>query len=152
MIKSPQAKGKNFEYEVRDFIRGYGFKDTQRSPMSGAIHFLKGDIISKRFPYFIECKKTEKTDFIRWYKKAEKQSGAKPPIIIWSRNYEDKYCFLLFSDLMTLLTEGFTMKEQFKKKNEKHKLDLEETANLKFNKKHQVRKANKNKETKNKPY
>ncbi len=139
MLKHPQAKGRNFEYEVRDLIRGYGFKDTQRSPMSGAIHFLKGDILSTTFPYFVECKKTEKTDFIGWYKKAEQQSGIKPPLIIWSRNHEDKYCFLLFSDFMTLLTEGIIMKEEFKKKKEKHKLDLEETSNLKFSKKQQVR-------------
>ena len=136
---NPRSKGKRFEYELRDLIRGYGFKDTQRSPMSGGIHFLKGDILSKRFPYFIEAKNTEKTEFYKWHEKASKQSGAKPPIIIWRKSRGDIYCFLLFSDFMNLLTQGITMKEQFKKKQEKTRLSLEDTSKLKFSKKHQTR-------------
>lgn len=140
---NPQKKGKRFEYEVRDLIRGYGFKDAQRSPMSGAVSFLQGDILSKRFPYFIECKFTEKTEFYKWYQKAESQSGAKPPIVVWRKNRGEIFCFLMFSDFMTLLTQGIVIKEQFKKKKTKQKLSLEETSNLKFSKKQQARRKKK---------
>lgn len=142
-LKSPQQKGKRFEYHIRDLIRGYGF-DCQRSPMSGAIHFLKGDLLSKDFPYFSELKNTEKTDFIGWYKKANDQSGSKPPIIIWTKNREEPYCFLLFSDFMNLLTGGITIKQKIKKPEKTKKLSLDETSNLKFSKKHQVRRKNEN--------
>lgn len=140
MLKHPQAKGKSFEYEVRDLIRGYGFKDAQRSPMSGAIHFLQGDILSKKFPYFIEAKHTEKTEFYKWYKKAETQCKAKPPIIVWRKNRGDIFCFLMFSDFMDLLTNKQIIRSEFKKKKEHDKLTLDETSNLKFSKSKQLRK------------
>lgn len=143
MLKHPQAKGKAFEYEVRDLIRGYGYKDTQRSPMSGAIHFLQGDILSKKFPYFVECKHTEKTEFYKWYEKANQQCKGKPPIIVWRKNRGDIYCFLLFSDFMDLLTNEEIIRKEFKKKKENHKLSINETSNLKFSKLKQLRKNEK---------
>ena len=139
-MKNPQDKGKRHEYYIRDLLKEYGYK-AERSPMSGAIHFLKGDILSKDFPFFIEAKNTEKTDFIGWYHKAEQESGPKQPLIVWTRNREKVYCFLLFTDLLALLEGEIIMKQKIKKPEKTKKLSLDETANLKFSKKHQIRKS-----------
>ena len=143
MLKSPSQKGKRFEYYVRDLIRGYGFH-CERTPMSGAIHFMKGDIMSKNFPFFVEVKNTQKTDFISWYKKAEQQSRALPPMVVWTRNREDAYCFLLFSDFLAMLVGKHI--SPIRKPAKVKKLSLDETVNLfapNLSKKHQARRAKK---------
>ena len=63
-LKSPKSKGNRLEYHVRDMIRGYGFKDAYRTPLSGAIKHTgwEADITSKSFPLLIECKNQEYTD------------------------------------------------------------------------------------------
>lgn len=137
-LKSPRNKGKRHEYHVRDLLRGFGF-EAQRTPMSGAISFMKGDVIAKDWPFFIECKNTQKTQFAEWYHKAETECGAKPPIIIWTRNRDDIFCFLRFSDLLMHMT-GKPIQPIRKPEKPKH-LGLEETASLKFSKKHQIRRS-----------
>ena len=68
-IKNPQAKGKRFEYLIRDLLIGYGFP-SRRTPLSGGIDGWSGDITSPSFPLFIECKNTAKTTFPQWYKQS----------------------------------------------------------------------------------
>jgi Holliday junction resolvase len=114
MLKNPKSKGNRHERHVAELLRGYGF-DAKRTPMSGAIDWMKGDITSRDFPFFIEAKNTEKTKFLEWYKKAEDQSGAMPPIIVWTSNNENIYCFLLFTDMLSLMTGGAMIKEKIKK-------------------------------------
>lgn len=99
--KSPQAKGKRFEYYVRDVLKAFGYK-AERTPLSGALDSWPGDITSN-FPFFIECKNTEKTTFLPWYKKSEDESAPRRPIVIWTKNGEDAYCFLRFDDLLRQL-------------------------------------------------
>ncbi|SRR5258708_36305936 len=134
MLKSPQAKGKRLEYTVRDILRQYGYT-AQRNPMSGAIEWLKGDI-SSNFPFFIEVKNVENSKFLKWYKKAELESGAKKPIIIWSKNNEEIYCFVKFSDLLDTLS-GKLIQPISKAKKPK-KQSIEETASLPFSKYNQL--------------
>lgn len=133
-------KGKRHEYYIRDILKSYGF-DAQRSPMSGAIKGfgLEADILSKSFPYFIEAKDDKKASFLKWWKKAQSESLAKPAIIIWTINYEDEYCFLRFTDLLDMMKKGIVTKN---KKIDNHKrISLDESSQLKFNKKFQTRKA-----------
>jgi hypothetical protein len=133
----PKDKGSRFERTVSEILRGYGFKDARRTPLSGAIKGidnLSGDITSKSWPFFTEVKCTEKPNFLKYYKKAESESGAKPPIIIWTKNREQIYCFLLLSDLINIMLKGFIMKEKYKKPEKPKRLSLEETSGLKWSK------------------
>lgn len=137
-IKSPQAKGRRGEYFVRDLLRGFGYK-ADRNPMSGAISWLKGDLRSN-FPFFLEIKNTQTTTFVPWYHKAETQSGARPPIIVWVHK-GDAYAFVKFSDFLMALQGKLP---QLLRKPGKHpKLGLEETAQLKFSKLAQVHRKEK---------
>lgn len=137
-IKNPQAKGKRFEYFVRDLLNGYGYP-SRRTPLSGAIDGWSGDITSPTFPYFIECKNTAKTTFPQWYKKAEDESGAKPPIIIWNHKGQ-AFAFVLFSDLLNSLV-GSPTRSAFSKPGKKQKTDL--TEGLMFSKTNQLHKKEK---------
>ena len=128
-------KGKRHEYHVRDLLRGFGFK-ARRTPMSGAIDFLKGDVMTD-FPFFIEAKNVEKTQFAEWYHKAETESGAKPPIIVWTRNREDVFCFLRFSDFLMALT-GKKI-SPIRKPEKTKRMSIEESSHLRFSKKSQVK-------------
>ncbi|MBU6501154.1 MAG: hypothetical protein KGJ89_05300 [Patescibacteria group bacterium] len=102
-LKNPQAKGKRFEYYVRDVLRAYGYK-AERTPLSGALDGWAGDITSRSFPFFIECKNTEKTQFMEWYKKAQDESTPRRPVIIWTRNGETAYVFLQLTDFLDQIT------------------------------------------------
>jgi hypothetical protein len=133
MFKSV-AKGKRLEYLTRDILRQFGYK-ANRNPMSGALEWLKGDV-SSTFPFFIECKNVEKSKFMEWYAKAKLESGPKPPMIIWTRNGEDVYCFTNFTDLLKIITESAI--EPIQKIKKYKKQGIEETAQLQFSKKKQL--------------
>lgn len=133
-LKNPQAKGKRGEYAMRDMLRGFGFS-ADRQPMSGAISFLKGDIRTS-FPFFVEVKNTETTKFLEWYKKASDQTEVKPPIIAWTKNGEDIYCFLLLSDFLMALTNKSI--SPIRKPQKPKKVGIEETKQLKFSKFNQI--------------
>ena len=133
------AKGKRAEYHTRDMLRGFGYS-AERNPMSGAISWLKGDIRTN-LPFFIEVKNTEKTQFAEWYHKAEQQSSAYPPMIVWTRNQEDMFCFLRFSDFLMALNGKSS--QIIKKPEKPQKMGLEETSKLRFSKLSQVHRKKK---------
>jgi|GEM_PF-6340555 len=139
MLKNPQAKGKRAEYFVRDLLRGAGYT-AERNPMSGAISWLKGDIRSS-FPFFVEVKNQEKTQFAEWYKKAKDQSINQPPIIFWTRNNEDMYVFLKATDFLSAI-EGKTA-QPIPKSKKKQKITPEDQAWQAFPKSYQVRRKTK---------
>ena len=128
---NPRSKGKRFEYIVRDLVRGFGF-EASRTPMSGAIEGWKGDITSKDLPLFLECKNCETSHFLEWFHKAEEQCQSKAPVIVYTKNHEQIYAFLLFSDLMQFIV----------KHNQElsSKAKTEESQDLEFSKKKQLNK------------
>jgi hypothetical protein len=135
-----QQKGKRHEYHVRDILKTYGY-EARRTPMSGAISFLKGDILSDSFPFFIECKDDKKASFLKWWKKAQSESSVKPAIVVWTINREDIYTFIRFTDLLDIMKKGIVTKD---KKVYTHKrASLDETAGFAFSKKQQVRRPKK---------
>lgn len=134
-LKSPQNKGKKFEYFIRDLLKGYGF-EARRTPLSGAIDGWSGDITSN-FPMFIECKNTAKTTFPQWWKKSNDESGSKPPVIFWNHKGQ-AFAFLLASDLLNALTNKPIIKEKFGKKPKLQRED--KTIGLQFSKSNQLHK------------
>lgn len=100
---------------------------------------MKGDIVSNDFPLFVEAKNTEKTQFAEWYHKAETQCGGKPPVIVWTRNKEQVFAFLSFSDLLILMRGSTPVKEKFTKPQKTKRLSLEETRDLPFSKLNQIK-------------
>jgi len=143
-LKNPKAKGDAFERRIVEILREYGF-EARRSPMSGAIKGigLEPDVLSKPFPFFISCKDVEKANMVAYWHEADRESGAKPPIVAYTKNRENIYCFLLFSDLLNLMTKGFIMKEKIKKPEKSKRVSLEGSSRLKFSKLHQVRRKKK---------
>lgn len=130
-LKSPQGKGKRGEYAVRDLLRSYGYR-ADRTPLSGALDAWPGDITSD-FPLFIEVKNTEKTTFLPWYKKAADEGAPRRPIIIWTKNGEDYYAFLKFTDLLDRLQDR-PPAPRIPKAQKPKDIALAETAGLKFSK------------------
>ena len=124
-IKNPQAKGKRFEYYVRDILKAYGYK-AERTPMSGALDSWPGDITSN-FPLFIECKNTEKTTFIPWYEKAQDEAAPRKPIIIWTKNGETAYVFLQLTDFLDQI-QNKSQAQPISKPGKRQKTGPEEVA------------------------
>lgn len=135
MLKSAKQKGSRFEYFVRDRLKSYGY-EAERTPLSGGIDGWKGDITSKDFPFFIECKNQENTKFLEWYKKAADQCEGKPPVVFWTKNHEEAYAFLSMDDFIQL-TRGNNVVSQAHQKPKKG-MKQEETSNLPFSKANQL--------------
>src|SRR3990167_7360523 len=132
MLKKPKEKGRRHELRITEILRGYGIK-AYRTPLSGAIDTWKGDITTqKSFPLFIEAKNQETWKPLEWFRKASLECGAKIPVILMTRNREDVYSFMLFSDLMNIMTnrKNYAIKKPERPK----KATLEETADFKFSK------------------
>ncbi len=66
MAVDSRVKGRTYEYKVRDiFTKTLGFK-FERTPMSGALYYAKGDVFSPErpdWPYIIECKHYKELSF-----------------------------------------------------------------------------------------
>ena len=141
MLRRPKEKGRRLELQIAEILREYGYKDAHRQPLSGGIDFLKGDINSKQFPFFVEVKNCETWHPLEWYRKSASETIAKPPVIVMSKNNEDIYAFLRFTDLLDIMKKGFVNKD---KRMVNHKrLSLDETSNLKFSKKWSARRKQK---------
>lgn len=136
MLKSAKQKGSRFEYFIRDALRSYGY-EAERTPLSGGLEGWKGDITSKDFPFFIECKNQENTKFLEWYKKAEDQSQGKPPVVFWTKNYEEAYAFLSLNDFIQLTRGNYVAPKAFEKP--KKGMKVEKTSNLPFSKENQLK-------------
>lgn len=99
-----KAKGSRHERNVAELLRGYGWQ-AKRTPLSGGIEGWKQDVTSPDCPLFIECKNVENVgkQFIDWYSKVAKECGYKTPVVVWTRNREQIYAFLLFTDLLSFV-------------------------------------------------
>lgn len=135
-LKSPKDKGSRHERNVAEILRFYGF-EAQRTPLSGAIDNWKGDITTT-FPFFIECKNTEKTKMLEWFKKADDQSGTLPPVIVWTCNNNDIYAFLRFTDFIdAVVNKPQALKSRLNKPKKQKREEVDD--NLAFSKTKQAR-------------
>lgn len=139
MLKKPKEKGRRLELHIAELLRGYGFSDTYRQPLSGGIEGMKGDIRSKTWPFFTEVKNCETWKPLEWYKKAASECGSLPPVIIMSKNREEIYCFLLMSDFINAVIGEIPIKKKFVIPQKPQRLTLEETSQLPFSKAYQAR-------------
>jgi hypothetical protein len=101
MAFNSKQKGSRHERAVSELIRGYGW-EARRMPLSGSIPGLKSDINSPNLPLFLECKNVEGVgkQFLDWFKKTTDNCGSKTPVVVWTKNKEQIYAFLLFTDLL----------------------------------------------------
>ena len=137
MLKHPKEKGRRTELRVAELLRGYGIK-AFRTPLSGGIATWKGDITTQKdFPLFIEVKCQETWKPLEWYRKTGQEAGEKIPVVLMTKNREDIYAFLLFSNLMNIITNRKTY--IIKKPQKPKRLSLEETSQLKFSKAKQIK-------------
>lgn len=83
--KAARAKGANAEREVRDILRAAGY-DAQRTPYSGALEWMPGDISGT--PFLIEVKRQEKLCIPAWCEKAEQQANGKVALVVFRRSRE----------------------------------------------------------------
>src|SRR3990167_3264816 len=106
-MKHPKEKGRRHELDIAQLLREFGWK-ASRTPLSGGIEGWKGDITAPDFSLFIEAKNVEGIgkQFLDWYKKAKDQAGSKIPTIVWTKNHEQIYAFLLFTDLLGILKKA----------------------------------------------
>ena len=99
--RSSRTKGAAGEREVRDILREAGFKDCQRTPHSGALSWMPGDICGT--PFFVEIKRQEALRIGEWCEKAEEQADGKPALVIFRRSRQPWRVCLKLSDFLRLL-------------------------------------------------
>lgn len=98
--KASRTKGANAEREVRDILRAAGY-EAQRTPYSGALEWLPGDICGT--PFFVEIKRCEALRIGEWCEKAEEQADGKPALVIFRRSRQPWRVCLKLSDFLRLL-------------------------------------------------
>lgn len=117
MANRSKAKGSAFESKIRDYLtEELGIK-FERVPLSGAIHYLKGDLWvpadTASFPYTIELKHyaelefnnlltAKTTDILEFWKQAldEAKTMKKKPLLIFRWNRSKDFC--CWNDELTL--------------------------------------------------
>ena len=127
-----KQKGSRAEYEVRDLLTGMGWP-SRRTPLSGAIEGWRSDITSPSFPCHVEVKNQEHWDILKWYKETESKTEGKIPIVVATKNREELYVFLRFSEFLQLIKHTNILRQQFPKpiKERKSQIDY---SQLKFSK------------------
>jgi len=95
-----RAKGSAAEREVVAILQEHGY-DVHRTPLSGALEWLPGDITG--MPYVIEVKRCERLDLPGWVRQAKEQANGKPWLLIFRRSREE---WLVVMPLEQWLREG----------------------------------------------
>lgn len=101
--RSSRTKGATAEREVRDILRAAGY-DCQRTPHSGALEWLPGDICGT--PWFIEVKRCEALRVAEWSAKAEEQAQGKHALLIFRRSREPWRVCLSLDSFLKLMESG----------------------------------------------
>lgn len=119
-----RSKGSDFELKIAKKLSTWWGEDFHRTPMSGGLGWSKdsrvsGDIVvpsDSLFPYSIECKKREewtleqflkgKGEIDDWWNQCARDGKKveKIPLLIFSKNFDEIYCMLPFSDFNLLWT------------------------------------------------
>ncbi len=108
--KSAKQKGKNFERQIAKAIsKAFNYEKTRRTPMSGALPDWKGDIAClppEIEDLCIECKCQETMKFWQWMAQAERESGSRTPVLMFTRNRSPVYVTMEFNDWLNLILEA----------------------------------------------
>lgn len=108
-----QAKGKNFERAVAKLISDALNIQFRRTPSPERWKADKGDGAAPMWQKTIahdfmwEMKNREAWAILDWYKKAKTDCGNSKqiPVVVATKNHEDSYAFLAFSDFLNILAE-----------------------------------------------
>jgi Holliday junction resolvase len=84
--KSSRTKGATAEREIVGILSEAGY-DVHRCPHSGALSWMKGDIVGTE--YVIECKRQEQTRLNDWVTQAREQAGNKPWLLMHRRSRQE---------------------------------------------------------------
>lgn len=141
--KSAKAKGLRLEKLIAKILRESGLdKQAKKQPRSGAFEGFEGDIFTS-LPYHFEAKNHEKWKPLEYYQQATSDCPqGKLPIVVMSRNREDMFAFLRFTDLvqiMQLAQEHGTLQRGFSKAKQTQKRKADE-VDLLFSKQKQINK------------
>lgn len=99
--RSSRTKGANAEREVVAILNEHGY-DCHRTPHSGALEWLKGDVTG--FPgCHIEIKRQETLRISEWCEKAEAEADGKPALLIFRRSREPWRVVLSLEDFLRLM-------------------------------------------------
>lgn len=97
-----KAKGSAAERELRNILRGVGFKDAERTPLSGA-GYEKNDI-ARVHGLGIEVKRQERPAWSAWMKQVLEQTRpGDVPMIAWRKNRSPWWALVMFEPLAALL-------------------------------------------------
>jgi len=98
--RASRAKGSAAERDVRDILKAAGF-DVHRTPHSGALEWMKGDICGA--PWHIEVKRCEALRISEWCAKAESEADGKTALLIFRRSREPWRVALTLKSFLRLL-------------------------------------------------
>lgn len=81
--KAARRKGANFELEIRDILREFGYDRAHRNWMSGGAG--GGDLADAIPDVHLECKRTEQTPWSSWWKQANKDARPTDLVLVVHR-------------------------------------------------------------------
>lgn len=113
--QSAKSKGRRLQQRVAAALQAVlklSPKDVFSTPMGTQGEDVKlSEAAREHFPFAIECKNTEKINIWASLEQAESENRDGRPLVVFSRNRSDDYCALKFSDLLMLLLQIKTLKE-----------------------------------------
>jgi Holliday junction resolvase len=102
--RSAKAKGSNAEREIVEILNAAGY-DVHRTPHSGALEWLKGDVTG--FPgCHIEVKRCESLRIPEWCRKAEAEAEGKTALLIFRRSWEPWRVCVRLDEFLRMMEAG----------------------------------------------
>ena len=107
-VASKKAKGRRLQQEVVELLLrefpGLTDRDIRSAPMgTNGEDIVLSEEASKRIPYSIECKNTERLNIWEALEQAESKNRTLTSVVIFKRNNSKTYACLELSDLITLI-------------------------------------------------
>ena len=104
---SAKAKGRRFQYEIRDTLLEYAPNlepdDIRSNPMGApGEDLLLSPAARKVYPFTFECKNVEKLNIWSAIKQCKEHSKKHPPIVAFTRNGEETYVALPIKEFMEI--------------------------------------------------
>jgi hypothetical protein len=103
--KGARQKGKRLERDITKSLKGIGI-DAQRVPLSGALSWLKGDVVEFNTvaPHLHECKSCERLELPDWWRQTIRQClNAEAPVLHFTSNYQPTFTVLRTADFDDLV-------------------------------------------------